>query len=123
MRIQLKTGQIVDIEGASIVTDIDEVPATTAARPGDQWAKEADRQFVGLAPNAAVDCPCQPCDDARQEREENRWHKFRADIAINYSSLENVGSNTSDYMLASFLADVLMALNKLTTARDNWKAQ
>jgi hypothetical protein len=59
------------------------------------------------------------------ETEHSRDHRHRSEFlanvahAINYSSLEN-GSNTPDFLLAEFLADVLVAFDRVQQKRGEW---
>jgi hypothetical protein len=61
----------------------------------------------------------------RDETQHSRDHRRRAEFlvsvahAINYSSLEN-GSNTPDFLLAEFLADVLTAFDRVQQKRAEW---
>lgn len=59
--------------------------------------------------------------ESERERSARRRNEFvsRVCSAINYSSLEN-GSDTADYIIANFLADVLTAYDSALQQREKW---
>lgn len=92
----------------------------------DLWIPEFLLDQVSARTMQATNAPpVAPSPDIRVEPERERSARRRNEFvsrvcsAINCSSLEN-GSDTPDYIIANFLADVLMAYDSALQQREKW---